>query len=164
LTIRRPKSPNEPPPGPGDIELVEHLVKKSLDINPALRNSKKTAEVMTALREEARARAQGGSPGSTTANLSKTDRRKQTITFFFTQKQEDFDEAVSGILERERALAAEKAALQGQFIQELADFLQMATGGVDSPEAREVVHSFRKFVTDLGINEAELFVRARRAR
>ncbi len=147
---------------------MEHLVKKSLDINPALRHGQDTGEVLAGLKQQAIARSDAQAPAAggegRRPRLSKEERRKQTISFFFEQKLEEFDDDSADILERERKLAEEKADLQAQYAEEIVDFLGMMAGGAETPEAREVLRTFRKFLTALGLTEAQVTERARNSR
>jgi len=144
---------------------MEHLVKKSLDINPGLRSGRSTGEVLEGLRREA---AEGASLNSAPPaaegrpRLSKEERRKQTIRFFLEQKLEEFSEEAEGIRVRQEQLAREQRELQQQYAEDITDFLGMMAGGGDAPEAREVLRNFRKFLADLGLTEAEAIARARR--
>lgn len=73
--------------------MTEHLVKKTLDVNPGMRGDMDTGEVMEGLRAQALAQARGSARAepkrSAGPKRSKADRRKQTITFFFEQKNEE---------------------------------------------------------------------------
>ena len=159
---------SEPPGATPDTELMEHLVKKSLDINPNLRDGKATNEVMDDLRAQVLARSRGGGAapaagGSASAPAAKpkgdlSSRRKSTISFFFEQKAAEFEEEAKELLRQEEELRRQRAELNERYADELTDFLGLMSGG-ESPEAREVIREFRKFLADIDLNEAALLKR-----
>ncbi|MBI5507583.1 MAG: hypothetical protein HY903_02405 [Deltaproteobacteria bacterium] len=167
MVLKRPSTLPEQPqrraPEP-DVELVEQLVKKSLDINPDLRDGKNTHQVMQDLKRQAVARSkEGGAGGGIAAprgNLA--ERRRGTIAFFFEQKASDFETAVADVTARERLLQQEKQALRDQVVGDLADFFALMAGGIQSPEAKDVIRENRPFLSKLGITEADLVAAASR--
>jgi hypothetical protein len=168
MVIKRPSNIPHTEAGSGP-ELAEHLVKKSLDINPALRRGMATHEVLEELRKEAVARSQHGAtqPEAAPAQASRanlSDRRKSTVAFFLEQKAQEFDAAAGEIAVRERLLLNEKQELQKRIAQDLVDFLSLMSGGVDAPECHEILKDFRGFLTKLGSSDADLLRQAKNRR
>ncbi len=167
MVLKRPEATPNQEPEP-KAELIEHLVKKSLDINPNLRGGKDTREVLEDLKREALARSkQGGgaapaegpaAASAPRANLA--ERRKSTMAFFFEQKAQEFDGAIADLDARERLLHKERKELQERFTADLTDFVALMAGG-DSPEVREVLKEQRAFLTKLGANEQEILRQAK---
>jgi hypothetical protein len=163
-----------------DLEIMEQLVKKSLEINPQLKDGKNTRQVLADLRNQALARSKSGSggggpssmgggqstmgqarsvgsaPAATAAKPDMAARRKNTISFFFEQKASEFEESVVDINMREKALQKEKNELQQRFFDELVDFFTLMAGGAQSPESRAVLVEQRAFLSQLGVAEADL--------
>lgn len=139
--------------GSDELDLMEHLVKKSLAVNPALRGGMKTSEVLESLRQQVIAKADGG----------KEEQRKSRphIGSFFEQKYKEFQGETADLLERERKLAEEKAGIQARYVEMIVGFLGMTAGGADTAEAREVLMTFREFLSDLGLTEAQIIERTR---
>jgi hypothetical protein len=168
MVLKRPTTTpaNEPAP---TAELMEHLVKKSLDINPNLRGGKDTREVLEDLKREAVARAkQGGASeaaptGAAAPRANLAERRKSTMVFFFEQKAQEFDSAVADIDARERLIQRERKDLQERFSGDLVDFIALMAGG-DSPELRDVLREFRAFLAKLGANDQEIIRQAKARR
>lgn len=157
MVIRRSKE-DDPK---SDVELMEHLVKKSLDVNPHLRSGRRTGEVLRELKEEAVARAQAEQPSASKRQANVSDRRKSTIAFFLEQKAGEFKDQLADITAREKLLQQEKDALKATVADDIADFLALMAGAADSPEAREVLREQRAFLTALGLTDGDVIERAR---
>ena len=113
------------------------------------------------LRQQAIAQSkQGGGAPSAAPKASVAERRKSTIAFFLEQKAGEFEEVEADISTREKALQQERRELQGRVTDEIADFLGLMSGGVETPEARDILHHQRAFLTQLGISEVDLLKRA----
>ncbi len=159
MAVRRPP---QAPPGTSvpDVELMEHLVKKSLDINPQMRGGKSTHEVMEDLRKEAIARSKtagvGTAPPSGAAKASLSERRRATIAFFFEQKSAQMQTVLADLRARERALADEKRVIQKQLVDEIVDFIHMVSSGAEVPELRGVLLAHRGLLAELNVSEADL--------
>jgi hypothetical protein len=170
MVLKRPDSlPNREPASGTD--LVEHLVKKSLDINPSLRRGKDTREVLDALKKEAVARSRQGSAsgeaqtsGAEPSRVNLADRRKSTMVFFLEQKSQEFEGGAADIEAREKLLAREKQDLQKRFAEDIVDFLALMSGSTENPETREVLKDFRGFLTRLGITDQDLLRLAKNRR
>ena len=71
MVLKRPKnisaqeSENE-----SDVELMEHLVKKSLDINPNLRGGRDTQEILKGLRKEAVSKSAVGKAAADSSDVA----------------------------------------------------------------------------------------------
>ena len=143
--------------GSPDLELMEQLVKKSLEINPEMRGGKRTAEVMEDLRKQAVGQSKSAPTAVSTApKPSLTERRLSTMAFFFEQKQAEFQENLGEIAVKERELEKEKKELKVRFGDELTDFLALMSGGTETPESKEILRRYRSFVAALGLNEADI--------
>jgi hypothetical protein len=164
MVLKRPDtgSSNTDPQGKPQIELIEELVKKSLDVNPSLGGGRDVQAVMSSLKKEAIQAKSGAPPSTPTASLA--DRRKSTIAFFLEQKQAEFEELAADITVRENVLLKERQDLQRRIFEELLDFLALMSGGVDSPEARQVVHEHRGFVAQLGVTEVDVVLGTQKRR
>ncbi len=164
MVVKRRRAPySEPTPAEPDVELMEQLVKKSLDVNPELRGGKSTHEVLAALREEAIARSKSGGtsqPEQPTTSLA--DRRRGTIAFFLEQKVKEFGESEADISAREKVLRAERAELQARVVDDIEVFLALLSDGNESPEVRMVLTQFKHFLQQLGTSETQLLAAARR--
>ncbi len=173
MVLKRPKnisaqeSENE-----SDVELMEHLVKKSLDINPNLRGGRDTQEILKGLRKEAVSKSAVGKAAADSSDVAEPTaaekkaklaaRRRSTIEFFFEQKAEEFGAASREVNARRRALEDELKKLQATTVDEMVDFLSLLAGGAESAEAREVMRSYRKFLKELGASDAEIVQAAKR--
>ena len=161
MVLKRPTQieGQEPAADEPDIELMEHLVKKSLDINPGLRRDRSTREFLKGIKKEAIEKSDRGasSPGEPTKKkASLAQRRRSTIEFFFEQKLEEYGEAAEEILKRIQALEAELKEARENSFDEIVDFLSLIAGAGDSPEAREVMRAYRKFLKELGVSEDDI--------
>ena len=167
MVLKRPSSVGAAPPSSDkDVELMEHLVQKSLAINPSLRGAKSTGEVLEDLRKQAVTRSKSAppTPEPPTPKVDLAERRRSTITFFFEQKAQEFKEAARELVAREQQLQKEKQGLKAKVVEELADFLVLVSGGGETPEARQVMRDFRVFLQDLGVTEADVLRVASRRR
>ena len=161
MVLKRPTQieGQEPPGEEPDIELMEHLVKKSLDINPGLRQDRSTREFLRGIKKEAVEKSgRGGkrSPDPAKKKASLAQRRRNTIEFFFEQKLEEYGETAEEILKRIQALEAELKESRQSSFEEIVDFLSLIAGSGDSPEAREVMRAYRKFLKELGVSEDDI--------
>jgi hypothetical protein len=170
MVVKRPKLADDAPQKDekSSVELMEHLVKKSLDINPELRDGMRTGEVMDSLKQQALARSktqpQGkGTPGRPADDKAAlAERRKSTISFFCEQKAKEYEEGSKALAIKEVALRKEREGLQARVANELSDFLGMIAGGTDGVEAREVLRTFRAFLSELGVTDTDLLARAKK--
>ncbi len=173
MVLKRPKNiAAQESEEESDVELMEHLVKKSLDINPNLRDGRDTQEILKGLRSEAVSKSAAGKvaadssgvpePSAAEKKAKLAARRRSTIEFFFEQKAEEFEAASREVNARRRALEAELKKLQATAVDEVVDFLSLLAGGADSPEARDVMKSYRKFLKELGVSDAEIVQAAKR--
>ena len=55
-----------------------------------------------------------------------------------------------------KALEHELAGIRETAVDELIDFLSLISGGTDSPEAREVLRTYRDLLKELGVTEADI--------
>ena len=161
-----------------DIELMEELVRKSLKVNPALKDGRDTTQVLDDLRSQAVGKSERHSGGRATrpsmkpgragkqtapaAVDNRTERRVKTITFFLHQKMEDLEEQEADINAQERILANKRQEIKATAIDEIADFFGLMSGGAESPEAREGLRQYRTFLDQLGVSEVDIARRARR--
>ena len=152
MVVRRPKiSSRQDGDGSDDDGITEHLVRRSLAVNPSMRDGRTTHQVMDNMRAEAVQKAgtprdgttPAGLTGSATGSKSATARLRQTIEFFFEQKSLDYRDLADELDERLRALEIERAELRDSIAGELLDFLSLMAGGGDSPEARAVFKQYR---------------------
>ena len=167
MVLKRPKNiSGAGPEDETDVELMEHLVKKSLDINPGLRDGRTTQEILEGLRQEAVARSGTAdtppAPSASEKKASLAQRRRSTIEFFFEQKTEEFNSGARDVRARMRGLEKDLAALQRSTRDEMVDFLALLAGGADSPEAREVMRSHRNFLKELGCSDADIIAAAKK--
>lgn len=160
-----------------DVELMEELVRKSLQVNPSLKDGKSTGQVIDDLRSMAleRSARHGGPGGQGGAGAARggggrpeapaderSERRVKTISFFLLQKQEELAEQEADLAAQERALAKRRQELTARLLDEVAEFFGLMAGGAESPEARTALRQQRAFIEQLGVSEADLARRARR--
>lgn len=165
MAVRRPNpgTPGSPTPaGEKKLDLMEHLVRKSIEINPMLQTERDLNESVKAIKAQAAGPAQ--SDVQPRATLSKSERRKQTIAFFFGQKEEEFNDDMAQLIEQKRQLEAQMAQVQATYCSEVVDFLAMMQGGADTPEAQSVLGEFGRFLKALGVSEGEVIARVRGAK
>lgn len=162
MVLKRPTQieGQEPESDEPDIELMEHLVKKSLDINPGLRQDRSTIEFLKGIKKEAVNKSStGGQQQQAEAAKNKSslaDRRRSTIEFFFEQKKEEYVAASSEIMKRIELLDKELNDTRAASFGEIVDFLSLIAGAGDSAEAREVMRTYRKFLKELGVSEEDV--------
>ncbi len=167
MVLRRPdKRPGSPAAEAGkpDIQLMEELVKKSLDVNPALGGGRDAKQVIASFKEEASGAARTSPGAMPPPRASLAERRKATIKFFLEQKQEELEELSADITAREKLLAEERRQLQQRVYEEVVDFLALVSGGTESQEAREAVHECRSFIAELGVTEIDVIKGAQKRR
>lgn len=176
MVLKRPKNiAAQESEEESDVELMEHLVKKSLDINPNLRDGRDTQEILKGLRSEAVSKSTAGkassgadassevaAPSAAEKQAKLAARRRSTIEFFFEQKAEEFEAASQEVNVRRRALEQELKKLQADALDEVVDFLSLLAGGAESPEARDVMKAYRKFLKELGVSDTEIVQAAKR--
>lgn len=150
-------------PATSDTSFMEHLVKKSLDVNPGLRAGRSTHEVLQSLRQEALANAQAGHPDATLSvpeaaapTSSADERRLKSIQFFLDQKGAEFAADSQGIASQIASLQAQLDGLRAAAVSDLADFLSLVGGGSQSPETRRALREHRELLSALGITEDAL--------
>ena len=167
MVLKKPGQSDTAPaakPVTGDTSFMEHLVKKSLDVNPGLRAGRSTQEVLKSLRQEAMANAQAGQPGAAlsipeataTPAASPDERRLKSIQFFLDQKGAEFASDSQGIASQIASLQAQLDGLRAAAISDLADFLSLVGGGSESPETRRALRDHRELLNALGVSEEAL--------
>ena len=167
MVLKKPgQSDSAAPPKPAtsDTSFMEHLVKKSLDINPGLRAGRSTHEVLQSLRQEAVANAEAGTPdlalsvpeAASTPAASADERRLKSILFFLEQKAGEFASESKGIADQIAGLQAQLDGLRAAAVSDLADFLSLVGGGSESPETRRALRDHRALLQALGITEEAL--------
>ena len=151
-------------PATSDTSFMEHLVKKSLDVNPGLRAGRSTQEVLKSLRQEAVANAEAGQPdaalnipeAAASPAVSADERRLKSIQFFLEQKGAEFASDSQGIASQIASLQAQLDGLRAAAVSDLADFLSLVGGGSDSAEARRALRDHRDLLSALGVSEEAL--------
>lgn len=180
MVIQRKNRPDGGTSGGSDgPDLIDHLVKKSLEINPSLRQGRRsTGEVMADLKKQAIASAKEAaaergpaeappaSPGAATAPPPPDDpqqvanrvaaKRKVTVTYYLEQKSADYQRRLVSIQQREAQLQAERAALQQETLNDVVDFFTVVTFGTQGTEARDALAAAGQYLQKLGLTEAQL--------
>lgn len=153
--------------------LMEQLLRKTLAVNPSIKDGKSTAAVMEELRKQAvlssrsgQDAAQGRRPGTTQqpagpTELTMQERRMSTISYFFDQKDSEYRERDAQIRLKEEAIKKERQQLRIQFLEAIADFFSLMHGGAETPEAKNVMRKHAKLLSTLTISEADLIRRTR---
>ena len=173
MVLRRPK---EPEPEAPDVEFVEELVRKSLEINAQLRNGDSTSRYLQHLRDQARAQVQeakGVAPGKpapgkvaaptpSAGAAPQADRKLKTFSDFIHLKSDEFAAKHSDIRKRRAALDAEEAALQKATVDGLVDLLMVIADGDDVARFRSVLWDHVGFLTELGVRDVDLLKAAKR--
>jgi len=164
MVLKKPGQSDAAKPATTDTAFMEHLVKKSLDVNPGLRAGRSTQEVLKSLRQEAMASAQAGEPdgalsipeAASMPTASPDERRLKSIQFFLDQKGAEFAADSQGIADQIAGLQAQLDGLRAAAVSDLADFLSLVGGGSDSPETRRALRDHRELLSALGISEDAL--------
>lgn len=158
MVLKRPQKAETPKDScsDSDLQLMEHLVKKSLDVNPGLRAGRSTQEVLQNLRKEAVNPAGAQASTSAKPKASVSEKRRKTMEFFLEQKAEEYRESADHIALRMKALEHELAGVRETTVDELIDFLSLISGGTDSPEAREVLRTYRDLLKELGVSDNDI--------
>ena len=158
MVLKRPQKAETPKAtcSDSDLQLMEHLVKKSLDVNPGLRAGRSTQEVLQNLRKEAVGKPvdQAATPAKPKASVS--EKRRKTMEFFLEQKADEYRESADEIILRMKALEHELAGIRETTVDELIDFLSLISGGTDSPEARDVLRTYRDLLKELGVTDSDI--------
>ena len=158
MVLKRPQKAETPAAtcSDSDLQLMEHLVKKSLDVNPGLRGGRSTQEVMQNLRKEAVNPSAAEAAAVAKPKASVSEKRRKTMEFFLEQKAEEYRDSADSIMIRMKALEHELAGVRETTVDELIDFLSLISGGTDSPEAREVLRQYRDLLKELGVSDDEI--------
>ena len=158
MVLKRPQKAETPKEScsDSDLQLMEHLVKKSLDVNPGLRAGRSTQEVLQNLRKEAVSPAGSQASASAKPKASVSEKRRKTMEFFLEQKAEEYRESADHIALRMKALEHELTGVRETTVDELIDFLSLISGGTDSPEAREVLRTYRDLLKELGVSDSDI--------
>ena len=158
MVLKRPQKAETPKAtcSDSDLQLMEHLVKKSLDVNPGLRAGRSTQEVLQNLRKEAVNKPEAEASVAAKPKASVSEKRRKTMEFFLEQKAEEYRDSADEIILRMKALEHELAGVRETTVDELIDFLSLISGGTDSPEAREVLRTYRDLLKELGVTEADI--------
>ena len=164
MVLKKPGQNDAAKPATSDTSFMEHLVKKSLDVNPGLRGGRSTQEVLNSLRQEAMANAQAGESGGALSipeaaampTAGPDERRLKSIQFFLDQKGAEFAADSQGIADQIAGLQAQLDGLRAAAVSDLADFLSLVGGGSDSPETRRALRDHRELLSALGISEDAL--------
>lgn len=161
MVIKRPKktgSKKEGKKSSTESQLMEHLVKKSLNINPELPDAAQPEQIVKTLRGEApeKSLSQGSAESPHQRKKALAKRRRDTIAFFFEQKRLEFDESMTVLLQKIALIEGQQDTLKEQTIQALVDFLSLLPGAADSPEAREVMRQHQELLQLLGITDAHI--------
>ena len=158
MVLKRPQKAEAPKAtcSDSDLQLMEHLVKKSLDVNPGLRAGRSTQEVLQNLRKEAVDPASAGAAAQARPKASVSEKRRKTMEFFLEQKAEEYRESADSIMIRMKALEHELTGVRETTVDELIDFLSLISGGTDSPEAREVLRQYRDLLKELGVSDDDI--------
>ena len=124
MVLKRPQKAEKPEAScsDSDLQLMEHLVKKSLDVNPGLRAGRSTQEVLQNLRKEAVDPASAGAAAQARPKASVSEKRRKTMEFFLEQKAEEYRESADSIMIRMKALEHELTGVRETTVDELIDF------------------------------------------
>ena len=100
--------------------------------------------------------ATDSAPANPMVSSDDSARGRNTIHFFFEQKEDGFETVSLDINRRMDALKEELKKAQQETLNEIIDFLALLAGGADSAEAREVIRGYGGFVCKLGSSESEI--------
>ena len=125
MVLKRPQKAEAPKAtcSDSDLQLMEHLVKKSLDVNPGLRAGRSTQEVLQNLRKEAVNKPGTESTAAAKPKASVSEKRRKTMEFFLEQKAEEYRESADEIILRMKSLEHELTSIRETTVDELIDFL-----------------------------------------
>ncbi len=161
------------------VTVDEKVVRKMLQINPALRDGRTTFQVKKDLEHgqavhtddgpatgpvpasPQREAAAGTSPAR--SNGARGD-LEETVSFFIKGRAEDFESALNDIAERRRALDAEEQQAAGELSDQLARFLAMLDETIVAMHGVSVLSRHGELLGRLGLDPAKVLEMTRQVR
>ncbi len=145
-----------------DEQFVSDLVKKSLAVNPGLKRGMRTQQFLEQMRQKAAAAAKGSAAAGKAAPAPqkpagpREDRRVRTITTFFEQTNEIFEERATDLKARKTALEQEELALKKQTTEDIIDLMSVVAAGMPLPNLDALFTRFRPLLSKLGVTDRDI--------
>ena len=172
------KRDDEPLPAESDPKLVDELVRKSLAINPDMRQGRDTQAVIADLRAQAVALSKKGSAKSAspaqsldatkftnTAKPASQDPRLATLDIFMRDKAQRYPNAREEIHQRMEALRREAEQLRLNTIREITELVStLLMSGADAQGVQNTMGHYRDLLSSLKISEMTLLEQACKTR
>lgn len=170
---------SQPETGTPKITLDEKVVRKMLQVNPAMRDGRTTFQVKRDMEGGQPVRAHDGpstrrapfaahSVAPPTSGAPKSSGAKgeleETIGFFIKGKAAGFGRELAVIDDQRRALDAEEQEIKAKLQRQMASFISMLDEKVIAMHAVSVLSRHLDFLGQLGLTPAQLLEMARKAR
>jgi hypothetical protein len=155
---------------PGTIAVDEKVVRKMLEVNPALRQGRTTQQIKRAVEQGAPLVAAEPAPpayrpeerlgGSTELGAGLDD----AVGFFLAGKADGLRAALDEIAARRRALDDEERRVKEQLRDQVVAFIALLDGKAVQARGEAALGKHRELLGQLGVRPAELLELARRQR
>jgi hypothetical protein len=144
-----------------DLALVDEMVRKSLAVNPGLRQGRATVEVLQGLRDEVLARAKTGPAPAPKPDPGRPDARLEAIEIFLRDKARTFPELSADVRHKIAALQAHLQTLREDTLKAISDLVgAMLQTGLDPKACQRSLAQFRDLLGQLDVTEQEILQRA----
>jgi hypothetical protein len=161
------KRPDEGNPILPDVDLVDELVRKSLEINKHLKAGDSTGRYLESLRESVRQKVPGAEDKSGKVELKKgaappkapekmVDRKARTFVDFLKLKSDEFQNRHQQLREKRKELEREEAELRNQTAHAISDMLMVVADGEDVAPFRAALTDESAFLSLLGVRDVDL--------
>jgi len=169
----QPPPMNEPGADAGapQVKVDEKVVRKMLQVNPAMRAGRTTFQVKRDLEggqavTTASERATTAAPRAASAAAPASGRTEldETLGFFLRGKEESFNQRLDELAARRRELESEEHAVRQALAAELAKFVSMLDDKVVALHGVAALSHHKSLLERLGVTPAQLLQEARRHR
>ncbi len=155
-----PPMDSEPPSS--KVRLDEKVVRKALQVNPALRAGRTTGQVKRDLEAGQAVRTEpSAAPVASGSSKSELD---DTLGFFIRGKSEALASRLGEIAERKKALDAEEAAAKKELRDQLASFVALLDEATVAMHGVGALSKHKDFLAKLDVTPASLLEAARKGR
>ncbi len=153
------------------LRLDEEMVRKSLSVNPALRQGRETRKVLRDLQDMARRKVTSGSASDDRAAAAPNapvafegkDPRLQTIDIFMRDRTQSFADATAGFEARVEAVRSEQDQARRNTVAEILELVGvLLLSGADTQGVLTTLRRYRDLLCALKISEADIVDRARK--
>lgn len=152
MPVKRPQGV-EPKFEVPNVQFVDNLVRRSLEINPKIREGLTTQQFLERLRQAAQGQPQAKAQApATTAD----DHSAHTLALFMRERSEDFERSARDLRAELAKVQARQTELQQQTLAQVVEFLKFLYGpGMPEPKAT-TLKPFAAFLGDLGKSDQEI--------